>query len=351
MKRPLPTALCALVALLLSVVSVPRSEAQVLPSLDANMGVEFDGKALSPVGTSKDRDLFIGLTECEDTKEFEFSYQWNVLVQVVELWVSKGTSTDCSTQANRMIQQGQRDPQCWRANLKESVTTAGSRATVSAKASTLFSSTQSGECDSVQAGQFTVQLVPVSASTVIGSSAQAPVAGTMSPKAVFVLYTEPPNAPTKLEPSTGDRSLSLSWTGSGEQNTSYRAYFDKSGDGGDAGAECGSGLLVAGKEPPESDAILVENASGEKASLTSLSGVDYGDKVAAAVTTVDIAGNESVLSEVVCLERVDVDTFLDTVDDGSLETCALRPGRARSGVVWSLGLLGLALMLRRRRSL
>ena len=77
-------------------------------------------------------------------------------------------------------------------------------------------------------------------------------------------------------------------------------------------------------------------------------------EIAVAAVAIDPAGNESKLSNPICVQRINTIGFLDACDQTpgcreGLKSCSLSPvGR---GSAWELSLLGLALaaLIRRRR--
>ncbi len=336
----------------------PQASAQAtsIPQNQLTQGLEvrIGDKTLQVAGSDRDRDMNIGLDQCSATTEFAFTSRFSVAVGAVEIWVSQNLTTDCNDKANRARTGTQPDTNCWPAKVFSERVQPNTDTTFTVPAVNLFVREKTAtECPDVSAQQYAVYVVPLPS---VGEETNAPdpVPNAEQRKAIFTLYIRPPAAPTGVKGESGDRAMSVSWGASSgaDPTTQYRVFYDTAQDGtGDV--ECGSGALVAGKEPPAIEGSIRSKTvtNNTKASITELGDVEYGQEVAVAVATVDIAGNVSPLSNVVCIERVDVDTFLDTVDDGSLETCALRPGAARGSAVWSLGLLGLALMLRRRRSL
>jgi MYXO-CTERM domain-containing protein len=136
------------------------------------------------------------------------------------------------------------------------------------------------------------------------------------------------------------------------------AYVDLSGC---AGGTPSSTTLIAGQPAPTSGGFVTEGGSsvtinGEAA------GIALPGWAAVAVTTIDRARNESVLSNVVCVQRVAVRGFWDDYcaehglapeDCRENYSCAVSaPGsdrRAAGGALALLGLTAIALVLRRRR--
>ena len=84
-------------------------------------------------------------------------------------------------------------------------------------------------------------------------------------------------------------------------------------------------------------------------------GLEIGDMIPVAVTSVDLADNESGPSAVVCMQRIATAGFVDACEAdpdcrGSFDSCSLSHGTSNGFFGFSLGALGLALWLRRKRS-
>lgn len=166
-----------------------------------------------------------------------------------------------------------------------------------------------------------------------------------------------PTAPM-VEDAAGDRQIVLEWTNeTTETLSSARVYVDTS-------APCGeSTVLVAGEAPP-STISPVATVTGSAPTTANLDGADLGlavgETASVAVTVLDLARNESVLSNVACIERVPVEGFWDaycaerglTTAECSARysSCAALPGRGSRSALGALALLGVALLVSRRRA-
>jgi hypothetical protein len=134
----------------------------------------------------------------------------------------------------------------------------------------------------------------------------------VAPLAVEItMDADAPSAPTIAGDAAGDTSVVVSWTNPTDlaPQGGARVYFDPNGCGGDGGTS----TLVAGSVPPgspvfESYSSSISTATIPIASL-SWDGATYGQRGAVAVTVLDSARNESVLSNVVCIEHVTVSGF------------------------------------------
>lgn len=170
---------------------------------------------------------------------------------------------------------------------------------------------------------------------------------------------------TPLDPVTsvrggrGETTVTVSWdmaTGA-DMLTNYTVYFDRNAKAASDG-ECASSILVQGQNLPFDTAGL-DGRTGKGTSLSTNPedlGLAVNQKLPAAVVSLDAAGNTSLISNVVCVERVSTTGFWDACDknenckDG-FDQCSLSVSRDHIGWAgWSLGALGLALWMRRRRS-
>ena len=166
---------------------------------------------------------------------------------------------------------------------------------------------------------------------------------------------QPPTAPM-IEDAAGDRQIVVEWTNSTTETLSgARVYVDTS-------ASCGaSTLLVDGAAAPSTltPAATVSGSAPTSATLDGESlGLEVGESAPIAVTVLDTARNESVLSNVGCVERVPVEGFWDAYCREHMLTteqcnerysgCSALPGERRRSVAWLVVLgLGLAALGRR----
>jgi hypothetical protein len=171
------------------------------------------------------------------------------------------------------------------------------------------------------------------------------------------LDLQPPMAPM-LEDAAGDRQIAVAWTNvTSETLSGARVYVDTS-------ATCGaSTLLVGGAAAPATltPAATISGSAPTSASLDgSTLGLAIGESAPMAVTVLDTARNESVLSNVACVERVPVEGFWDAYCrermlsteecDARYSGCSALPGDRRHGAAWLvLVALGLASARLRRK--
>jgi hypothetical protein len=167
-----------------------------------------------------------------------------------------------------------------------------------------------------------------------------------------------PDAPM-VSDAAGDRQIGLAWTNSTTETlTGANVYVDTSVD-----CMGTSTTLVEGMAVP---ATLEPTATVSGSSPTSrvldgqTLGLAIGESALVAVTVLDTARNESVFSNVACIERVTVAGFWDAycAEHGlTLEECRQRysgcaalPGRRPLGWIWLVGIAALLLVVGRRVS-
>lgn len=166
-----------------------------------------------------------------------------------------------------------------------------------------------------------------------------------------------PGAPT-VDDAAGDNAIAVSWTLPSDTGTlsSARVFVDASagacgsGDGG-----TGTSTLVAGETPPASAAVTVTGGSPTSANIDGAAiGLAYGESAAVAVSVLDLARNESVLSNVACITRVRVGGFWDgyCAEQGLSEEecrarydgCSVSLGSSVGDRSFVLGIVGVALL-------
>lgn len=174
----------------------------------------------------------------------------------------------------------------------------------------------------------------------------------------IMLDRTPPDAPTVAD-AAGDENVTVSWTNPTDTNTLYAAniYVDRTGTCGSGDGGTGSSVLVEDGTPPASITPVTITGGSPTSGAVNLSFLDYGESVPVAVTLVDLARNESVLSNVACLTRVQVEGFWDaycrengypdTVDGraacrAAYDGCSASPGRGNGS---ALALLVSALVM------
>jgi hypothetical protein len=322
-------------------------------AIQSGLVVEKDRQQL------KNAQAIYGTVEdCEQNAQFKFEVTYTAPVNFVEAWLGVG-SQDCKDKNSRIKASATAtEPACKFLGIDSNPST---KKSIEVSARQLFSKDwDATDCSEERNVLYTLYFIPLNQETVIDSSmAFDPITvGTYSTlTATFTLFTLRPDAPSgSITPRSGESEIGITFktlTGA-LAKTKYRAYFDW---GTADGQECGSGALVAGEPPPEEeDTIASVTTTSSTAKLKGLDDKDIplDSYVAAAVVTVDPAGNESPLSEIVCVQREETIGFADQCamdPDCKLHSCALRPAGNGSGSSWGLSsLLALAcvLLIRRR---
>lgn len=371
----------------------PLAGAQTTPSttnaISNNLAVSAGG-----VDIKNAMNVWIGKSKCSKDVTFKFTARgYSTKVPVLELWATNSATTDCSTVAARSSSAMGAKALCWLVQSASNVQM-GAVKSLEASANRLFSEGGKDEaCVAVTNQQYGVHLVPLMSATQEGTgTAPAPLT-TQLLKAIFTLYTKTPKEPGSVKGVSGESSIGVTWKDPPDADTytKYRVYYDvmqggmdTGTDGGtdagtdsttdagtdgttdagtdsttDAGTDsvkCGSGMLLPGKAPPRtSGTIIAEDASSGSGSLSDLDGkLKIGQFAQVGVVTVDAAGNESVLSEVVCVKRVETNGFLDKYNatgDKGLDECSVHaPGSVGWGSLGCLTVLALTLVSRRRRA-
>lgn len=124
-----------------------------------------------------------------------------------------------------------------------------------------------------------------------------------------------PGAPTAVTAGTGSSAIPITWTADAVpgDHDGYRVYVDPSGCTADG--ESGILGLSEGGAAPTGNADIEAATGAAGASYNGEMSLTGGQRADVAVTSVDEAGNESPLSNVTCITRVQVDGF-----------CERRPG-------------------------
>lgn len=306
--------------------------------------------ATAPDGSAADT----GTTDLLGSK-FRFKLSsYTQVVNSLEVWATASTS-DCSTADARLTNSTTTKP-CY---------LLGSARGVSDKWTFEFYGTEifkvnaqsQDSCPLARGTKYKVFFVPLANATDTSPAAPpAPIPGVLIPTAEFTLYTELPAAPGGVEGENGESELSIKWDkASGAMSTTdYKAYFDLTVG---ADATCGaSRLKTNGSVPDDLTGIVSSGATKSlNASTSDLSGVAINHYVAAGVVTRDIAGNESKLSQVVCIRRVNTRSFMENCEKDSeckFESCSVQAPGWKTGGLLGLSLLfglGVALGVRRRR--
>lgn len=202
----------------------------------------------------------------------------------------------------------------------------------------------------------------------VDSSQASEDVGTGYGSVVVPIDTAPPAAPSNVEGGAGEKQIPVSWDiGTGDPEK-FIVYIDdqatEGGEGADGGTssdgKCSSSRLIAGSAARDIPKSVPTKVIEERTAT----GIDLdskdirGDFAAVGVVAVDIAGNESALSELACVEVVPTEGFWERYEKqgGTADTgCAVHAtpvGTSRDGapaaLVATLGLLAVVRMRRRR---
>lgn len=268
------------------------------------------------------------------------------MTQYVSVWRGTQTSAACQTGTNRRST-GTTDPPC---------TFVGSFDVDSTMFDIPLGSMDAFDsCDTATTQEFWFLIVPAPEDNTTD------VAAANYGSLLIALDPTPPSVPTGLEPAAGDTQIEISWDNpTSETLSGANIYVDPAGCD-ETGAVIAGGTLVAGQPPPGDPQVEVSGTAVRAATLNGEAlGLEYGQYAAVAVTLVDLGTNESNLSNVVCIQRVEVRGFWDAycadrgLDDAACTDqygCAVSvPGGGRG---WLAGLgfvLGAILLVSRRRS-
>jgi MYXO-CTERM domain-containing protein len=365
--------------------------AQTTQAIDNNLIVKRNGRVVE-----NSTIVYADVADCGgedgtgDGSEFEFSVSYNTNVPVVEAWLGVG-NINCATASNRLRSNTALPTNC---TFLESEMNNPRTPVITVAGKRLFDKDGGREeevtCDAVSGSPtYTVYILPLPMATT-DTVAPEVIPGTISTlRATFTPFTRRPTAPTNLRGERGESRLGVNFDAPSNSValTKYRAYFDisggsgggdtpssgidgglidasvadgsdastgTSGDGGSSGSvSCGSGLLRGNAPAPVNQAGIRTSGSSnsESVSLTDLGDVPLGTSVAVAAVTIDPAGNESLLSTPICIDRVPTEGYLDSCqanDDCDLDGCSAHPGGTGGTMGLSLFALALAALIRRR---
>ncbi len=145
---------------------------------------------------------------------------------------------------------------------------------------------------------------------------------------------------------TGDTRVDVSWGTNSEVNTTYNTYVDTS-----VGTCTDAGMYAPGDEAPATATRTNISGGGTAVDLES-AGLAIGQSALVYVARVDYAENTSVLSEAVCVTRIETVGFCDALSASGEEctnSCSAGGRPARPGFGGWLALLTLTALAYRRR--
>lgn len=258
---------------------------------------------------SNEFNLAYNATDCASDVELTLRVQNIPTSQtLLDFWRGPGT-TDCSTEAAR----NQDTATCTSLNLAVDTTIGNSESTLVVGLNELL------DCDGSD-GTFSIYILAASAQSTFEA-----IGADQTANFSLELDTNIPNAPTGVSGGAGNSQVTIRWSSSeNETPFEFRLYADS---GGDAGASipagCPSSVLVSGQTAPTTGSFREVSGSLSSTDINPQSlGLEIDQSAAVAVTTVDQARNESVLSEVFCVSRIETTGFCGTTECDSGTACA-----------------------------
>lgn len=266
--------------------------------------------------------------ECDGGAEIDLTIA-NIPVgtTVLDFW----SGTDCYTVAARTPPSGT----CVHINFPLSVSATASSATFASGEVTV---PNLGGCNATATGGESLDIYILAMTTTPGGVEDVGLGYGMIATTFDVV---PPTPPTGVTGGSGNTSVPVTWTGAAD--TEYDVYVSTTGTSAEGGA-CGG-------TPTQ----LVTTVSTASADLDpSTLGLAVGESRSVAVVARDKAKNESALSAIACITRVETCGYLCKRGEG-FSTCSAVPGASRSAGAVGGGLLATALALllvraRRNRS-
>lgn len=268
--------------------------------------------------------------------------------RILEFWLAP-EGVNCHAAAGRTQDASDKSPCVMVAPALEGVSS--KRQSLFFVAHDLFASPESldGACD--RRGSQTLYVVPLVNETPMQPGGR-PESGSGSPIPIrFEVQVDAPGPVAGFTGGRGEVTADLSWQGALPASHEFEVYFDSTAVRLANPGPCESELLRAGEPLPSDLTGLTSRATQDSHLLVDLAEVGLlpGEKVPATVVVRDPAGNRSVASEVVCVER----QFTQAVDgpsngdDSCFDACAVRRPGEDTGAGWLW--LGPALMLALRR--
>lgn len=164
---------------------------------------------------------------------------------------------------------------------------------------------------------------------------------------IMKIDTQPPNPPTEVMGGVGEATVPVTWTFTGTDVNEFFVYWDPND------TDCTSALLVPGQPLDSTGLGLGRVKASASARRTSISdALEVGQQASVAVVAVDLAGNESVLSNVDCIEGVSTTSWLELhrAQGGRTgDTCSVTPWNVRHAATPLMWLSVIALLIARAR--
>lgn len=189
----------------------------------------------------------------------------------------------------------------------------------------------------------------------------------------FSIDTDIPGAPTSIiETAAGENTITVTWSEpdpSPGDLSRYNVYGESvAACPGSLDAGVGGTLVAGGSAPGSSSSLFLQEEAGTEASISPSAAalsLALGESAIVAVAALDIAGNESVLSGLSCITRVETQGFCDALraEGGNCDGCQVAAvgwpaGTQNNGWGWSImacallacGCVGLRARQRRHHS-
>ncbi|MFT3925366.1 MAG: hypothetical protein QM778_22700 [Myxococcales bacterium] len=322
-----------------------------LLNVEVSIGGEQQMPSLLPLTISK--------LQCEgavddgaDSTKIKFAFNYlrtsaAIDAQLMELWLGQ-PGQDCWTpDARAMTSTGTLCTKIARTQRNIDVV----REVFTLHASELFASPGQQACD--RRGRWDLYVVPLVNDTPneIGS---VPDTGLGEPRIFhFDVDVDAPAPAAGLTATSGQITGQLSWQGTLPDSEHHFVVYLNPNDVRLANpGPCGSSYLNEGQPLPggASSLPVFETQDTTLSVDLAAAGLLPGEKMPAVVVVRDRAGNESVASNVVCLERAYYEKpyHAAPAPDSCFDDCTLRPGRTGGGISWAWGFTLLAFVARRR---
>lgn len=281
----------------------------------------------------------ISLAECN--AETKLTFRFNNFTTTTQKVISVFQGTDCQTGTNRTGM----NPTCFARTIAADTSNIVDNGTLIISAKELFPT-----CEQTQNRTDTFFfLVLPAANSADNSTEFQSIKITLDPVA--------PAAASDLAGGAGDSTVSLAWTAPSGAATSLYGTHVFVDTAGCAGGTPSSLLLIPGSAPTLAPIRFVTGTAATLSLNPSELGLGYGDAAAVAISFVDSARNESLLSNLTCIERVQTTGYWDAFcqanpDNKSCTTsggCSLARANTSTGQASWLFILGAFLAFRGKR--
>lgn len=300
-----PRSILSLLALAITLAAAPAAAQGTIGVLYSDL----DGRGQMPIfdpNVTGGRPL--NAEECTSNAEITFTLS-NIRTDasgVMAIWRGAPTAA-CETAAARMAPSGGGTSPCTALGISEMIITGSQTITVTAGVADLFGTDQCSGVSQSQQGFWFLMLTDATATT-----PDVPVADYA--RVTIFLDTDAPDAPLLSGSFAGGDTVAIDVDTDGQAGvTGAAVYVDSSAA---AAASCPemptSTTLIPGAAAPGTAAAREYASFTVSPSATALGLDNVGEYAVVAATLLDAARNESVLSELACVQRVQVIGFWDT---------------------------------------